>query len=255
MFACFSSKKQGQGEGEGEGEEKVPYSRFDQGNRKPLCFFGEKCTRKHPTHISEYSHNKSDYNGVRASKPESCKEYRNDVHDQSCLGGGHARVSAHHQPSSYSSEPDVKNAGLALFTSDLFFVLVVEKTGELNFPSGKREQCETPLGCAIREAKEEIFGFKTEPPVLNEFDSGILDIPLSFVKRHRDSSKTMIYVVNHSQPAAWFKENFCCNSECLDIRMMSIPEFISNVKHSPTVFRFPESMIQFAGQLKDKMSS
>jgi hypothetical protein len=41
----------------------------------------------------------------------------------------------------------------------------------------------------------------------------------------------------------------------LDIRMMSIPEFISNVKHSPTVFRFPESMIQFAGQLKDKMSS
>ena len=206
---------------------------------------------KHPTHISEYSHNKSDYNGVRASKAESCKEYRNDVPDQSCLGGGHARVSAHHQPSSDSSDSDMKNAGLAIMTCDGSLVFVVEEKG-LNFPSGKRKQCETPLGCAIREAKEEL-GIQTNQGVLEDFHSGILDIPLSFVKRHRDSSKTMIYVVNHSQPAAWFKENFCPNSECSDIRMMSIPEFISNVERFPTVFRFPESMIQFAVQLKDKM--
>ena len=247
MFACCSSKKKG------EGEEKVPYSRFDKGNgKKPLCFFAEKCTRKHLTHISEYSHNKSDYNGVRASKAESCEKYHIDVPDQSCLGGGHARVSAHHQPRSDSSDSDVKNAGLAIKTCDGSLVFVVENTGELNFPSGKREQCETPLGCAIRETGEEL-GIQTNQGVLEDFHSGIIDIPLSFVKSHRDSSKTKIYVVNHSQPAAWFKANFCRNSECLGIRMMSIPEFISIVDHSPTVFRFPESMIQFARQFKDRM--
>ena len=251
MFACCSSKKEGEGEGEG----KVSYSRFDQDiGKKPLCFFGVKCTRRSPEHIREFSHDEFNYNGVRASKPESCKEYRNDVPDQSCLGGGHARVAAHHQPSSDSSEFDVKNAGLALITCDGLFVFVIEKTGKLNFPSGKREQCETPLGCAIRETGEEL-GIQTNQGVLKVFHSGILDGSWSFVKSHRDSSKTKIYVVNHSQSSAWFKANFCRNSECSDIRMMSIPEFISNVERSPTVFRFPESMIQFAVQLKDKMSS
>jgi 8-oxo-dGTP pyrophosphatase MutT (NUDIX family) len=244
MCSCFSFKKE---------DGKVPYSQFDKDiGKKPLCYFRGNCTRKNPKHHDEFSHDELNYNGVCASKAESRKEYRNDVPVQSCLGGGHARVAAHHPPSSHSSESGVKNAGLAIITCDVFLVFVRENEGTWNFPSGKREQYETSLDSAIRETGEEL-GIQTNPGVLKVFRSGLLDNQWTYVRTHRDSSKTNIYVFNHSESSAWFNANFCSNSECSDIRMMSIPEFISNVERSPTVFRFPDSMIQFAIQLKGRM--
>lgn len=220
-------------------------------NQKPLCFFGKDCTRQNQKHFDVFSHDEFDYNGVRASKNDSLKKYPDGNSSQSHLGGGCAQI-VHPRPDSFLDERMVRNAGLALITCNGSIVLVIEKTGKLNFPSGELEKNETSLGCAIREAGEEL-GIQKKQGVMYEFHSGISQNIMTFVKTHHHLSKTVIYVLCHKQSSDWFSKNFSPNSECSAIVMMSIPDFIRNVEQTPHYFRFPESMTQFVAQLKQQI--
>lgn len=220
-------------------------------NQKPLCFFGKDCTRQNKKHHDEFSHDEFDYNGVCASRNDSLKKYHDSNSSQSHLGGGCAQI-VHPRPDSFLDEKMVRNAGLALITCNGSIVLVIDKKGKQNFPSGKLEKNETSLGCAIREAGEEL-GIQENQQVLDVFHTGISQNIMTFVKQHRDSSKTVIYVLCHKQSSDWFSVNFRRNSECSAIVMMSIPDFIRNVEQMPNGFRFPESMTQFVAQLKQQM--
>jgi hypothetical protein len=154
-----------------------------------------------------------------------------------------------HQPKPYLDEKDVRNAGLALITSDKSIVFITDTNGKLNFPSGTRKENEPALGCAIRKAGEKL-GIRTNQQVLNLFHLGLDTNLWKFVKKHIKLSQTAIYVFLHEQSSEWFNSNFRPNSECSAIIMMSIPEFIWNVEQSPDKFCFPESMSQFVAQLK-----
>ena len=245
MGACFSRQQKNE----------VPYTRYIPNkritNHKKQCFFGLNCTRQNEKHWNEFSHDEFDPNHTRASKAESCKQYHDSSVSQSHLGGGSAGMVQ--QPKSYLDESCVRNAGLALITSNKSIILVREKNRKLNFPSGMREKNEPSLGCAIRETGEEL-GIRTNQQVLNVFHSGLHTNQWTFVKQHRNSSQTAIYVFLHEQSDDWFNSNFRPNSECSAIVMMSIPDFIRNVEQSPHIFRFPESMMQFVAQLKTTIS-
>ena len=156
------------------------------------------------------------------------------------------------QPKSQLDDCYFRNAGLALITRDDFIVFVVDSSSRLNFPSGKRETHEKSLDCAIRETEEEL-GIQRNQQVLKEFHNGLHTNWFTFVKKHRNSSQTAIYVYRHTKSSNWFIENFRPNSECSAIFVMSIPDFISNVEQKPDYFRFPESMTQFVAQLKQHM--
>lgn len=252
MGACFSKQQ----------DEEVPYTRYrtrpidypslgedTRGGfvQKPLCFFGTNCIRQNQEHIGNFSHDEYNYDGTRASKDESCKKYPDCRVSQSHLGGGSAGMVR--QQKSYVDERFVINAGLALITSDKSIVFVTDTNGKLNFPCGKRNENEPSFGCAIRKAEEK-FGFKHNYAVLNLFHSGLHTNLWKFVKKHPNLSQTAIYVFLHEQSSDWFNLNFRPNSECSTIIMMSILEFIWNVEQSPDEFCFPESMRQFANELK-----
>lgn len=252
MGACFSRQQKEEVQYTRYRPRPIDYTSLGEDTRrgivqKPLCFFGNNCTRRNLEHTREFSHDEYNYNGTRASKAESCKRYPDCSVSQSHLGGGSSGMVQ--QPKSYLDESCVRNAGLALITSDNSIILVREKNRKLNFPSGMREKNESSLGCAIREAEEEL-GIRTNQQVSNVFNSGLHTNQWTFVKQHRNLSQTAIYVFLHEQSSDWFNSNFRPNSECSAIVMMSIPDFIRNVEQSTYIFRFPESMMQFVAQLK-----
>ena len=207
--------------------------------QRQLCCFAPNCNRKNSEHHLEFSHDEFNYNGTIASKEQCCKVYP-------LIGGGRA--------SSFQKQLDesiVKNAGCALITGDSIVFVMETAYGKLNFPYGKRNSNETSLSCALRETKEEL-GF-------NPFQSGIrLGHKWTFVRSHtsRKTGKKLqsaIYVFDHSQSVDWFNQNFTFNKECSNIVVMPISLFIQNVEQRPEIFRLPESMKQFVGQLKERM--
>lgn len=256
MGACFSIQQKEEVQYTRYRPRPIDYTSLGEDTRRrivqnPLCYFGKNCTRRNLEHTRKFSHDEYNYNGTHASKAESCKKYPDCSVSQSHLGGGSAGMVQ--QPKSDLDKSCVRNAGLALITSDNSIILVREKNGKLNFPSGTRKENEPSLDCAIREAEEEL-GIRTNQQVLNMFHRGLHTNQWKFVKRHRNLSQTEIYVFLHEQSSDWFNSNFRPNSECSAIIMMLIPEFIRNVEQSPHIFRFPESMRQFVAQLKTTIS-
>ena len=96
MGTCFSnSKNEKHSYTQYTSKKPIDYTSLGEDTRrrifqKPLCFFGNKCTRQNTIHIFDFSHNELDYNGTRGSKVESCKKYIDTHVSQSHLGGGSA---------------------------------------------------------------------------------------------------------------------------------------------------------------------
>jgi len=207
-------------------------------------------------HACEFSHDPQNYNGTVGSKDACCKAYQEEIF-QTSLGGGCVGRIRHRQPPPPPppsaaivreglDESIVTHAGCAFFTSDGCVVCVMDHSRKVNFPCGDRNRSETVLGCAVRETGEEL-GF-------DSLNGQHVNHKGTFVKTHDSErtgrrTQTAIYVFQHSQPSSWFIQNFRKNDECSAIVVMPISTFQYNVEHNPNMFRFPESMAEFAAKM------
>lgn len=244
MGACFSTEPKEQPKKQPNEHQYIRFEANNPNGQKPLCYFAPNCKRQNTTHHREFSHNMHNYNGTIASNDQCCRVYQTQS-SQSFRGGG--CVSSFQEP---INESIVKNAGCAIITSGSIVFVVENCSGKLNFPCGKSIPNESSLSCAFRETEEEL-GF-------NPFQSGIhLNHKWTLVRSHTSSktgkkSQSVIYVFDHSKPAEWFNHNFRSNDECSNIFVMSIKQFVEEVKNRSTIFRYPESMKQFVEQLKER---
>ena len=219
----------------------------------PMCYFGAGCKRKSSMHACEFSHDAQNNNGTVGSREACCKAYQEET-VQTSLGGGCAGGIRYRQPPPPPPAAIVRerldecttNSGCTFFTSDGYVVCVVDHSGKVNFSCGDRNPSETVLGCAVRETREEL-GF-------DSLNGQHVNHKGTFVKTHVSKrtgriTQTAIYVFQHSQPSSWFIQNFRKNNECSAIVVMPILTFQYNVEHNPNMFRFPESMLQFAAQM------
>lgn len=219
-----------------------------QNRTLPLCCFGANCTRKSSMHFREFSHDPQNNNGTVGSRGACCMKYPEET-AQTSLGGGCVGGIRYRQPPSGEEldESIVTHAGCAFITSDRNVVMVLESPlNKWNFPCGNRNQGETSLACALRETREE-FGF--DPFV----DIRVTQKP-TFVKTHvsrktRERTQTAIYVFEHEKPSDWFKIHFQPNNECSAIVPMHIDHFQHHLRNNADIFRFHDSMEEFAAKM------
>ena len=208
-------------------------------------------------HVREFSHDPQNNNGTVGSREACCKAYQEET-SQTSLGGGCVGRIRYRQPPPPPPPPPsaaivregldecTTNSGCTFFTSDGYIACVIDHSGKVNFACGDRNPSETVLGCAVRETREEL-GF-------DSLHGEHVNHKGTFVKTHDSKrtgrrTQTAIYVFQHSQPSSWFIQNFRKNNECSAIVVMPISAFQYNVEHNPNMFRFPESMRQFAAQM------
>ncbi len=219
-----------------------------QNKTRPLCYFGANCIRKSTRHAREFSHDPQNYNGTVGSKEACCMQYPEET-GQTSLGGGCVGGIRYRQPPAGQEldESLVTHAGCALLTRDRRIVLVLESaSNKWNFPCGDRNPGETSMACAVRETREE-FGFD---PFVNKCVTRKSTFAKTHIsKRTGKRTQTAIYVFQHEYPSSLFNKYFRQNKECSAIVVIPIDDFQYYTQNNAYLFRFPESMAEFAAQM------
>ena len=219
-----------------------------QNKTRTLCHFGAGCTRKSSMHVREFSHDPQNNNGTVGSREACCKAYQEET-SQTSLGGGCVGGIRYRQPPAGQEldESLVTHAGCAFLTSDRRIAMVSESaSNKWNFPCGDRNPGETSMACAVRETREEL-GFD---PFVNK----CVTRKSTFVKTHVSKrtgkrTQTAIYVFQHDYHSSWFNQYFRQNNECSAIVVIPIEDFQYYVRNNANLFRFPESMAEFAAKM------